>query len=111
MEEDLNIIQKQCSIEDRKEAEALYARANSDVSLAITMYLDPNYSPPTALYDKFSEFRKILDDKDTALQGVLGRENCPKPEESEKVDKDDVDDVEVGEVSHEQVGIEEYKGS
>ena len=100
MEEDLNIIQKQCSI-DRKEAETLYACAKNDVSLAITMFIDPNYTSPIPNHtvDKFSEFRQILDEKDNALKDVLAKkqtepkfESFPTIEEEAGFENDGVEE-------------------
>ena len=92
----------------RKEAEALYAGANNDVSLAITMFLDPKYTSPIPSHtvDKFSEFRQILDEKDHALKDVLAKKQAgPNSETLPTVEEDAVEE------GVENNGVEENKDS
>ena len=107
MEEDLNIIQSQCSITDRGKAGELYENANQDVALAIAMFLDPTYTSPTIPHhhDGFSEIRQVLHEKDIMLQENLNKKrennNMNPIQEQGEEDQGNEEDV---------PGVEENKG-
>lgn len=74
MDEDIKtIISSQTNIDDTLLIEKTYYECNSDVGATVLTLMNISFDQPAAKKtDIFTEYRKILDEKDTEYQKVMG---------------------------------------